>query len=67
MAGLSDTPSIYMRDRPDLVDRLDELQVKHRLKASTVIKCALDATLTDIEKNVNKRTFKLNNKEVSLI
>jgi hypothetical protein len=56
-----------MRDRPDIVKRLDKLQEVHLLKASTVIKCALDATLTDIEKNVNKRTFILNGRKVALI
>ena len=61
------TPSIYMRDRPDLLERLNKLQEVDRLKMSTVIKCALDATLTDIEKNKNKRTFTLNGRKVTLI
>lgn len=61
------TPSLYMRDRPDLVARLDKLQTEHKLKLATVVKCALDATLTDIERNVNKRTFTLNGRKVNLI
>jgi len=61
------TPSIYMGDRPDLVKRLDVLQDKYRLKKAAVIKVALDACLDDIEKNVDKRMFKLNGKEVMFI
>ena len=61
------TPSIYMADRPDLLKRLYKLQEEDRLKISTVIKAALDATLADIERNKNKRSCTINGRKVSLV